>query len=268
MLGEARVAGTVGARETGFFRDVLTIAGRSVRAIPHERSSLIPAFVIPVFWLAVSVGALEEVAGQLFADLDYRGFQLPVAILFAVTGVSRASALVTDINGGYFDRLAVSPVSRISLLLGLMAADWLLVTTLAVPVLGLGWLLGVEFATGWVGVVVLILIAGLWGVAFTGFLYAIALRTANSSAVASGLLLFFPFAFITTSFMPKEALTDWMATAATFNPVTYLLAALRALILEGWDLRTVGLGLAAVLVVGIVSLTLALAALRSRVDPT
>ena len=46
-----------------------------------------------------------------------------MAIIFAVTGVSRASALVTDIQGGYFDRLLLTPIRRPSLLLGLMAAD-------------------------------------------------------------------------------------------------------------------------------------------------
>ncbi len=191
-----------------------------------------------------------------------------MAVIFAVTGVSRASGLVTDIQGGYFDRLVVSPVNRVSLLLGLMAADWLLVTALTVPVLGLGWLLGVQFAAGWMGMTLFVFIAGLWGVAFTGFLYAIALRTANPSAVTSGLLLFFPFAFLTTSFMPLEALTDWMANAAEFNPVTYLLAALRSLVLDGWDPGTVALGLGVVLLVGAVSITLSLIALRGRLDPT
>lgn len=267
MAGDGAPGLRIEARETGFTRDLMTISWRSIRAIPKERQSLIPAIVIPVFWLAVNVGALEEVAGRLFPELDYRGFQLPVAVLFAVTGVSRASALVTDLRGGYFDRLTVSPVSRLSLLLGLMAADWLLATSLTIPVLALGWLLGVEFVTGLAGMAVFVFIAGLWGIAFTGFLYAIALRTANPSAVASGLLLFFPFAFVTTSFMPRDALTDWMSTAAGFNPVTYLLAALRSLVLDGWDPNTIAIGLAAVLGVGAISLSLALMALRGRLDP-
>ena len=38
-------------------------------------------------------------------DFSYKNFQLPTAIIFAVTGISRATALVTDIQTGYFDRL-------------------------------------------------------------------------------------------------------------------------------------------------------------------
>jgi hypothetical protein len=65
-----------------------------------------------------------------------------------VTGISRASALVPDIRSGYFGRLLVSPVSRYSLLLGLMVADLALVIALSMPVLVLGFILGVGFATG------------------------------------------------------------------------------------------------------------------------
>ena len=39
----------------------------------------------------------------------------------------------------------------------------------------------------------------------------------------SSFILFFPFAFLTTSFLPKEALTGWLSTIATYNPVTYVL---------------------------------------------
>jgi ABC-2 type transport system permease protein len=190
-----------------------------------------------------------------------------VAIVFAVTGMSRAPALVTDIQDGYFDRLTITPVSRAALLLGLMAADLVALIGLTVPVLALGHLIGVRFATGIAGMAVFVAIAGLWGLVFTGFPYAIALRTGNPAAVTAGLLLFFPFAFLTTTFVPADVLTGWMATVADYNPVTYLLAALRSLILEGWDAGDLLRGLAAVLGVGIVSMSLALAALRGRLSP-
>ena len=59
---------------------------------------------------------------------------------------------------------------------------------------------------------------GLWGLVFTGFPYAIALKTGNPGAVASSFILFFPFAFLTTSFLPKDALSGWLAAVATRQP--------------------------------------------------
>src|SRR4029078_12994446 len=120
--------------------------------------------------------------------------------------------------------------NRLALLLGLMVADFALVVALCIPVLGLGALTGVSFAAGPVGIVLFVLIAALWGVAFTGFPYAIALRTGNPGAVAASFILFFPFAFLTTAYVPQELLGGWLGTVAQWNPVTYVLAALRSLL--------------------------------------
>ncbi len=159
----------------------------------------------------------------------------------------------------------MTPVRRLSLLLGLMVADFALVCALCVPVLGLGFALGVRFETGVLGVVAFIGLAGLWGLVFTGFPYAIALKTGNPGAVASSFILFFPFAFLTTSTLPREALTGWLDTVAGYNPVTYLLEGLRALVSDGWAWGSLAKALAAVAIVGIASMAMCLAALRGRV---
>jgi ABC-2 type transport system permease protein len=248
-----------------FVRDLLTVAGRSLRGARRESATLIPALVVPIFFFAVNVGSLQKVAAAAGA-FDYLAFQLPVAVIFAVTGVSRASALVTDIASGYFERLLLTPVSRLALLLGLMASDFVLVIALCLPVLLMGAIFGVSFVTGPAGIVVFVLVAGLWGVAFTGFPYAIALRTGNPSAVAGSFILFFPFAFLTTAYVPKAALGGWLATVADFNPVTYILAGLRSLVSGGWDSSAIGGALLATAIVGTISIGLALAALRRRVQ--
>ncbi len=146
-----------------------------------------------------------------------------------------------------------------------MVADFALVCTLTVPVLLIGVVIGVEFATGIAGMFVFLLLSGAWGLAFTGFPYAIALKTGNPTAVNNTFLLFFPFAFLTTSYLPQESLTGWLSTAADYNPATYLLAGMRSLIMEGWDGFALLQAMLAVVLVGIVSFTLAFSALRGRV---
>ena len=266
-MSEPAVSSVIRARRSGFLHDLLSIAGRAIRAVPREPEVLFPALSIPVFFFVVNVGALRPLAERALEGFDYRAFQLPVAIIFAVTGVSRASALVSDIRGGYFDRLMVTPVSRFSLLLGLMAADLTLVIALTLPVVALGLIVGVRFESGVLGAVLFVVLGGLWGLAFTGFPYAIALKTGNPSAVNSSFLLFFPLAFLTTTFLPKEALSGWLSTVVDFNPVTYVLESLRSLLLSGWDRGALLRGLAAIAGVGLVSVSLALAALRGRLSP-
>ena len=259
-----RESADIKPRPAGFRADTMSVALRAVRAIPREPEAVIPALVVPIFFFVVNIGALENVT-QTIPGFDFKAFYLPMGFVFAVTGVSRASALVTDIQNGYFDRLLVTPIRRISLLLGLMVADIVLVVSLTVPVLALGFLVGVRFETGPLGIVALVALSGLWGLVFTGFPYAIALKTGNPAAVNSSFILFFPFAFLTTALVPMEELSGWLKTVATYNPVTYLLAGMRSLVIEGWRWRTIGGALLAIAGVGALSMSLALLALRGRV---
>lgn len=250
----------------GFVRDLLTVAGRATRQLRRELAFVLPALVIPIFFYGVNVGSLEGFAQAAAPGFDVRAFQLPVAIIFAVTGVSRANALVQDISGGYFERLLLTPVNRLALLLGLMAADFVLIIALSVPVIIMGFITGVTFVTGLVGIVAFVLVAALWGIAFNGFPYAIALKTGNPSAVGASFILFFPFAFLTTAYVPQEALSGWLSTVANFNPVTYVLGGLRSLISVGWDGEALLKALVAIGIVALFSLTLALSTLRGRVS--
>jgi ABC-2 type transport system permease protein len=88
--------------------------------------------------------------------------------VFAVTGVNRCASLVADINSGYFDRLLMMPVSGLALLIGTMAADFVLVATITPPVLCLGFILGVEFYNGFLGFLAFIGMAAFWGMVFRG----------------------------------------------------------------------------------------------------
>jgi ABC-2 type transport system permease protein len=187
------------------------------------------------------------------------------AILLGVTGVSRAGSLVLDVQNGYFDRLLLSPVRRLTILLGHMLADVAVASALTVPIIILGFILGVHFAAGPLGVLVFILLAALWSLAFAGFGYAIALKTGNPAAVQTSFLLFFPFLFLTSSYVPRSQLTGWLDTVAAVNPVTYLLQGLRSLTMQGWRWGDLGLALVAIGVVGAVSMSLCFGALRGRI---
>lgn len=255
-----------GARSAGFFSDVRSVALRALRLTWRDPETWLPAIFIPVFFFVVNVGALQRFVERSFpAGFDYKAFQLPVAVVFAVMGVSRAGSLVLDIQNGYFDRLLLTPVNRGTLLLGLMTADLVLIAALATPLALLGVLIGIDPATGPLGLVAFVVMAGLWGLAFTGFPYSIALRTGNPTAVNNSFLLFFPVAFLTTAYLPQDSMTGWLATATRINPTTYFLEGMRAVLQEGWRWRRIGRALLATAGVGAISFSLAFGALRGRV---
>lgn len=253
-------------RPAGLLHDVAAIAGRALRAVPREVEAVIPSIFIAMFFFVVNVATLENITEQQAPSFDYTAFQMPTAILLGVTGVTRAYALVVDIQNGYFDRLLLSPVRRTAILLGHMAADVAVASALTVPIIALGFAMGVRFESGILGVPAFILLSGLWSLAYAGFAYAIALKTGNPAVVNTSFLLFFPFLFLTSSYVPRNQLSDWLDTVAGFNPVTYLLEGLRSLVLQGWEWDELGKALLAVAIVGAISMSMCFAALRGRIQ--
>jgi ABC-2 type transport system permease protein len=257
----ALMAGT----RTGYLHDISCIAGRALRQLPRDPAPVVLAVFVPAFFYATNLGMFAGLVRQA-TSVSYKGFLIPMAIAFAVTGVSRAPTLVTDIAGGYFDRLCMTPVRRSALLLGLMAADVVLIVLLCLPVLGIAFGLGVRFATGAAGIVLFLAFAAIWGWAFTGIPYAIALKTGSPAAISASYGLFFPLFFLSDAVVPRPALAGWYQAIAAYNPVTYLVEALRSLVLVGWQPWVLAKGAVALGALGTVSISAALLTLRGRVD--
>jgi ABC-2 type transport system permease protein len=253
------------ARPAGFVHDVSAIARRALQAVPRDLQAIIPPVFIAFFFFVVNIGTLENLTQSNIPGFDYKAFEMATAILLGVTGVSRAQALVIDVQDGYFDRLLLTPVRRSAILIGHMVADVAVSAALCVPIIGLAFALGINFRTGVFGVAAFIAIAALWSLAFAGFGYAIALKTGNPAAVNSSFLLFFPFLFLTSSYVPRGQLSGWLDTVAGWNPVTYLLEGMRSLALSGWHWDDLAKTALALLVVFLASFSLCFAALRSRV---
>lgn len=262
---QARGVEPVRARKAGFVSDVLAISSRTLRQVPREPETAIPPVFIAIFFFLVNIATLATITEANIPGFDYNAFMMATAVLLGVTGISRAPAFVLDIANGYFDRLLVSPASRLAILIGHLLTDVVVAAAITVPIVGLGLALGVEFESGPLGVLVFILLAALWSLAFAGFSYAVALKTGNPAAVNSMFLLFFPFLFMTSSYVPQDQLSGWLDAVATVNPVTYLLDGLRSLTSEGWNATDLAQAALAVAVIGFLSLSMCLATLRGRV---
>ena len=63
----------------------------------------------------------------------------------------------------------------------------------------------------------------------------------------------------------RDRLSGWLDTVAAWNPVTYVLAGLRTLSMQGWEWTELGQALLAIAVLALISMTLCFAALRGRI---
>ena len=247
-------------------RDTWYLMLRALRESIRQPGVEIGNIFIPLFFFAITVGAIGEVAGKAFGVNNYVGFQMPVAILQGVAGAAGAAGLgmTTDIERGYFDKLLLTPSPRISLVAGRLAADGVRVTAISILIIIAGLIAGSGIATGVAGAILLLIMAFLFGIAYSGIGMAIALKTGSPQAAQLGFLIFFPLLFLSPAFAPKDVFSNWLQFAATINPVTYLLEGMRSLVLDGWDLGQIAGAFAAIIGIGAFTLTLSVLALRTR----
>lgn len=247
---------------------ITTMAWRSLVTTFRIPAAIIPGIIISVFFLFVYTGSLGNASNFLpgLAGKSYLAFILPVSIVSsALSGAGVAGqAIVRDIENGYFDKLLLTPISRAALLLGPMIAGAVTLGLQTIIVLAVGILLGLQSATGAAGMLVVVGLALILGVGFSGFTVSIALRSGSAAATQGGSFLFFPLTFLTATFVPVALLSGWIKTAAIYNPITYILEAMRSVLLEGWQPEVLARGLMSAAVLGIVLFIFALVSLRAR----
>jgi ABC-2 type transport system permease protein len=233
---------------------------RALREGARTPEALLPTLFIPLFFLAVNVGQAAEIFPSSSTDFlngqGYGAFQLPSSLLLAASFGTAALFLVEEIEGGYFDKLRAAPVSRTAIVAGRLIAEAVKGVLIAVAIVVLGLIFGITVASGVVGFLLLVSLTALWAVVFTGFMQIIALKTRSAAATNSAGLVFFPLLFLTPNFVPRDLLTRPMEIAATLNPVTYVMEALRSLVLEDLDWGTILPGFAVVVVLGVIVIAL------------
>jgi ABC-2 type transport system permease protein len=231
----------------------LALGRRSLIEMLRQPDALFMTFFIPIFFLIVNTGQAAEIfpsaSTGFLKGQGYGAFQLPITLLLAASFGMAALFLVEEIEGGYFDKLRAIPIPRYAIVLGRLVAEGLKGIVIASVIVLIALPFGITIASGLLGFVVLVVLTALWGVVYAGFMQIIALKTRSAAATNSGGLIFFPLLFLTPNFVPRDMLTRPMEVAATFNPVTYLMEAMRSLILDDLDFGKVlpGFGVVAVL---------------------
>jgi ABC-2 type transport system permease protein len=233
---------------------------RALREAWRTPDALLPTLFIPLFFLVVNVGQAARIfpaaSTEFLHGQGYGAFQLPVSLLLGASFGTAALFLVEDIEGGYFDKLRAAPVSRTAIVMGRLIAELAKGLLIATALVLLAMVFGITIASGPLGFVILVGLTALWSAVFVGFMQLVALKTRSPAATNSAGLVFFPLLFLTPNFVPRELLTDPMEVAATLNPVTYVMEALRSLILEDLDWGTILPGFAVVAVLGALMLWL------------
>jgi len=253
-------------------QDIGLIASRSVRRTVRQPANVVAPLAFPILLLAINSNGLKA-ATQLpgFPTDSFVSFFLPFAFiqgaLFA--SLTAGTDLARDIDTGFLNRLALTPLRGTGLLVGQLGGAMAQAFVQALVYLGVGLALGVHFASGVQGIVVLVLLALMVGAAWGAIGIWVALRTGSGEAVQSQFPILFFFIIISSMNLPRNLIeADWFRTAATVNPVSYMIEGLRSLIIQGWNAQALALGFGIAIATFLGGMTLSAFALRKRMART
>lgn len=261
QAAKSRTSGTM-----PFVNQVFVMAWRSLLVNFRTPSAILPPLILGGFFLIIYEAQLGNASDFFLRGVAYINFILPLSIVSSsLSGAGVAGqSLVRDIESGYFDKLMLTPMSRAALILGPTLAGAVILAIQATFIVTVGLFMGLDPATGWLGLLALIGYALLLGLSFAGFTIGVALLSGNAAATQSANFLFFPLTFLTSTFVPIDLLTGWIKVATQANPITYILEAMRALTIDGWETNTLLIGLVACLGLGVVTFAFSMYGLRVR----
>ena len=253
-------------------RQVGLIAHRSLVRTARQPGAWIPPLLFPLMLMAVNSNGLRA-ATHLpgFPTTSFLGFFLPFSFmqgaLFA-SGIAGVD-LARDIDTGFLNRLALTPVRGSALLLGQVGGALGLGTVQGLCYLGVALAAGVHIDAGAGGALLILLLAVTVAAGFGALGLWLALRTGSGEGVQSQFPLLFFLLIISSMNLPRNLIeVSWFRDLATINPVSYMIEAMRSLVIQGWNAQALALGFGFALALLIVSMALSSRQLRYRMTRT
>ena len=248
------------------------IARRAIVRTSRQPASIIPPLVFPVALMLVNAGGLRASTSLPgFPTDSFLAFALAVPFIQGAlfSTMNAGTDLARDIQTGFLNRLSLTSMRGVALIAGLLGGAVVLGLVQAAFYIAVGLIIGVDFAAGALGIVVLLLFSALISISFGALGIFLALRTGSGEAIQGLFPLLFVFLFLSSMNTPRDLIiVDWFRFVATVNPVSYLIECVRSLIITGWDATALGLGFSIAVVIGIVATTVATLALKQRLART
>jgi ABC-2 type transport system permease protein len=251
---------------------IYEVARRSFLRSIRQPAAVVPAIIFPLFLLAVNsagLGAATQIPG--FPTDSYVSFAIAVPFIqggtFAL--LNSGTDLAIDIETGFLNRLAMTPLGGPSLLAGMLGGAMAVALIQTLFYIAIGFAVGAGFAAGLAGIPVLFMLSLAICFALSCVGTFTALRLGNSEAMQSMFPVFFVFLFFSSMAMPRDLIQQgWFQTVATLNPLSYLIEGIRSLYIVGIDWEALGLAFGIAGLLAAIFLSLSAVSLRSALVRT
>jgi len=190
----------------------------------------------PLLFLLLFSQLLQKLSVFLGPSGSYLAYLMPgILVLTVVTGAFQSGmSIVNDLNSGFLSKVLLTPSSRAAILLGRLATDLLVLIMQSAIIIGLAVLLGLDIVTGVAGLLLIFVTLAFFGLAWSGLLLAVGLKTRKAETVSAvGNLLVFPLLFVSSALFPISIMPLWARTVSDYNPLSYVSNVTRDLVNGG-----------------------------------
>lgn len=249
-------------------RVVVDLGRRSVLQTARRPQLAAPLVLFPTLLLAIQsagVGSATQLPGFPPVDSFFQ-FLLPAAMIQAAMfgGNAGGIALAVDIEMGFADRLLATPIPRFAIVAGRLAGTAVLGAITALWFLAIGLVFGAPIEEGAFGAILMILLVTLSALAFGTIGAALALWTGSASIVQGTFPLVFVIIFLSTAFFPQDLLVEPAKTIAEYNPLSFIVDAVRDPVISTLTTTDLLQGLAGIVLIGGIGALVSARALKRR----
>jgi ABC-2 type transport system permease protein len=256
----------------GLLEQTLAVGRRSAVRTLRQRGLLIFPLIFPLLLFGIngsSLSSATKIPG--FPTHHYRDFLIAMPFVQGAMFVSITAGidLARDIETGFLNRLALTPLRTEAMLVGQLGGAFVLGVIQAIVYLLVGFATGVTLVSGVGGALVLLVLSILIAFGFASLGGLLALRLGRGEAIQGIFPLLFVSLFLSSSSLPRNLIkTSWFRDIATYNPVSYLLEGIRSLVITGWDGEALALGFGFATALLVITVVLSQPAMRSRLART
>jgi ABC-2 type transport system permease protein len=230
---------------TRYLSECFAIADVELRKLIRDPTELLSGAIQPVLWLTVFGQVLSHVRGIDTGKAGYLAFMTPGILAQSVlfSAIFYGIAVIWERDLGIVHKLLVSPASRWSLVIGkAIAADFRGLVQ-AVVIYAIAFLMHVPIRWDPLAIVEVLLVVALGSGIFSTFSLLIAcIVKTRERFMGIGQVLTMPLFFASNAIYPLNIMPAWLRVIARLNPLTYLVDALRGLMVHD-EQSVYGLGL-------------------------
>ncbi|WP_447969999.1 ABC transporter permease [Nitrospira sp. M1] len=221
-------------------QEVLALTNRWVKRLSREKFSMLFTLVQPMLFWLIFFGSLFQRAADVnvVQAPNYISFLAAGVVVMTVlnNGLAGGVDLLFDKENGFLERLMATPIRRSSVILSRFLFVMAITAMQILVILGVAFFFDVRPETGILGIAVILLIGMLFGVGLTAISMAMAFSVKSHGDFFSVLgFLSLPMIFLSSALVPLSAMPGWMQALAALNPMTWVIDAVRPLILIGWE---------------------------------